>query len=211
MHKKWTYIWRIIQVICLVAVGLFLTFQVIILLLTSNEIKYQQSEKFSYSLTNLAAAEATRYLANNKIQDLALLIDDLSNDPIVRDVTIYNHLGQVIAQSENTLSLLKLLNIGFTNSKAAKGKIPYIAELYKENEKIGYIRITLEQQKILRVIHDYQEKSLDTLWQLLILSFAAGAILMTLFFKRAEKIYLIFVNQLRNTIQKNKAKSPNNV
>lgn len=207
MHKRWTYIWRFIQVFCLIAVGLFISYQFIILQLTSNEIKYQQSDKFSYSLTNLAAAEATRYLANNKIKDLELLIDDLSNDPIVRDVTIYNHLGQVIVQSENTLSLVKLLNIGFTDSKEAQGKIPYIAELYKENEKIGYIRITLEQQKILRVIHDYQEKSLDTLWQLLILSFVAGVILMTLFFKRAEAIYITFINQLRNTIQNNKSKS----
>ena len=204
MNKKMYYLLRTLQILSLIIVCAVIIYQFSMLKSTANQIKYQQTEKFAYSLTNLAAAEATRYLSHKKVKDLQLLIDDLSHDPIVRDATVYDDLGQILYQSENVLPLPSLLKINTDDEQQAEGVIPYIAELYKENKKIGYIRITLEQEKILSLIHDYQEKSSSTMLLLLILSFVAGTILMALFFRRLEDAYYRTAKELYVLIKQNR-------
>ncbi|MEH6454574.1 MAG: AhpA/YtjB family protein [Psychromonas sp.] len=199
MNKKMYYLLRSTQIISLIVVCVVMAYHFMTLKNTGHAIKYQQTEKFSYSLTNLAASEASRFLARNKNEELQLLIDDLSNDPIVRDATIYDHLGVVIIQSKNVLSLPKLLNLDGSNSEHVQGIIPHIAELYEDDNKIGYIRISLEQNKILSLISDYQEKSYSTIMLIFILAFVAGTILMALMFRRVESIYLFLVRKLTRT------------
>jgi len=199
------YYWlRFFQLSGLLTVSIIIFFQLNELRLISNEVRYQQTEKFSYSLTNLAAAEASRYLAQKKEKDLQLLINDLSNDPMVRDATIYDHLGKVLYQSKEPLLLPVLLKINESSGDDIKGIIPYIAELYKEDEKIGYIRISLKQDHILQIIFDYQELTLKTLISLLLLSFLAGSIIMALFFKRLEAWYYRLSDIIPNLIASNK-------
>ncbi|MCW8996284.1 MAG: AhpA/YtjB family protein [Psychromonas sp.] len=202
MNKKMYYLLRTLQILSLIIVCAMIIYQFTMLENTADKIKYQQTEKFADSLTNLAAAEATRYLTHKKVKDLQLLIDDLSHDPFVRDATIYDDLGQILYQSENVIPLPSLLKINNNNSQRAQGVIPYIAELYKENKKIGYIRITLEQQKILSLIHNYQKKSISTMWMLFILSFVAGSILMALFFRRLENLYYSIAKRICLSIKK---------
>ena len=204
MKKKMSYLLRTLQVVGLLIVCTVIIYQFSMLKSTADQIKYQQTENFAYSLTNLAAAEATRYLSNKKITDLQLLIDNLSHDPNVRDATVYDALGKILYQSENILPLADLLKISPVQKKQAVGVIPYIAELYKDNKKIGYIRITLEQEKILNLIHDYQEKSSSTMLLLLILSFMAGTILMALFFRKFENIYYYTAKLIYILMKKNR-------
>lgn len=189
MNKKMYYLLRTLQISTLIVVSAMISYQLIGLENRANDIKYQQTARFSSSLTNLAAAEATRYIALKKPKNLQLLIDDLSQDPIVQDATIYDHLGEVLYQSEDSLPLPILLNINSRNDQRAKGVIPYISELYNEGKKIGYLRISLEEHEMLNLIENYQQKSLSTLLLLLTLSFVAGTILMALFFKKLEKGY----------------------
>ena len=192
MNKKMFYLLRSLQIISLIVVCTVMVYQFITLQNTANAVKYQQIEKFSYSLTNVAASEASRFLSQNKNEDLQLLINDLSNDPVVRDATIYDQLGVVIFQSNNVLPLPQLLNLDNATDTDVLGIIPHIAELYKDNEKIGYIRISLEQKKMLRLISDYQEKSQSTMLFIFILSFVAGTILMAILFRRLERAYISF-------------------
>lgn len=204
MKSKMYYGLRFLQITSLLAVTVIILMQLNQLRVVSNEVRYQQTEKFSSSLTNLAAAEASRYFANKKEQELQLLINDLSNDPMVRDATIYDHLGKVLYQSTNPVPLPALLKIEQSPSHNIKGVIPYIAELYKGNEKIGYLRITLEQEHILRIISNYQQQNLETLLLLLSLSFVAGSIIMALFFRRAEAGYYRLRYLIPNLIAANK-------
>ena len=196
MKKKMYYLLRTLQILGLIIVSTVIIYQFSMLESTADKIKYQQTENFASSLTNLAAAEATRYLSNKKTTDLQLLIDDLSHDPIVRDATVYDNFGKILYQSENILPLPSLLKINTDNEQQAAGVVPYVAELYKENITIGYIRITLEQEKILSLIHDYQEKSRSTMLSLLILSFLAGTIAMALFFRKLTATYYYTVKAL---------------
>lgn len=189
MAKKSFVIFRTLQIIGICVLFSVIIYQLISLQNESNAIRYQQTEKFAYSLTNLAAAEASRYLAQKKHKDLQLLIDDLSNDPIVRDATIYDELGQIIYQSKTALPLPILLKLGVQQSKEADGVIPYIAELYSDKTKIGYIRIALEQERILSLIHDYQKRGSSILVFLILLAFVTGLITMAVSFRKLDIIY----------------------
>lgn len=203
MKTKMYYGLRFLQIIGLLVVSAFILKELNQLRIISNEVRYQQSEKFSYSLTNLAAAEASRYFANKKDKELQLLINDLSNDPMVRDATIYDQLGKVLYQSEDPLLLPVLLKIEGSENSEVNGIIPYISELYKDDKKIGYIRISLKQDHILQIIFNYQQQTLETLILLLSLSFLAGSIIMALFFRRAEGWYYRLSDLIPNLIATN--------
>ena len=191
MMKKLYYLLRALQIVGLFIVVGVIIYQFSILTTTSNEIKYQQTQKFAASLSHLAAAESTRYLIKKQDEELALLIKNLGHDPIVRDATIYDNLGQILYQSEGVLPLENVLKIS-QDAVPIAGVVPYVSELYNENKKIGYIRITLEQKKILSLIKDYQDKSMSTMGLLLMLAFLGGLILMALFFRRLETTYYYF-------------------
>jgi membrane protein len=207
MNKKMFYGLRVMQIIGLIVAIVIIAFQASILRLSSNDIRLEQTEKFSFSLTNLAAAEAERYLIRHRQKDLKLLLHDLARDPMVRDATIYDHLGKILYQSKDPLELKKLINIIEPISKQEKeelvGIVPYIAELYNKGDKIGYLRISLHQDHILSLMESYQESSLTILLQVVLLAFLAGMILMALFFRRAEAAYYRLEHLIPNLIKNN--------
>jgi len=188
MFRKYFWKPRPIKVSIIIVCVSIIIYQFVSLKSESNAVRFQQTEKFSYSLTNLAASEASRYLSQNKNKELQFLIDSLSKDPVVKDATIYDQYGQTIYQSVQAIPLTSLLNIG-SHHKESEGVIPYIAELYTNNIKIGYIRITLEQQDILSKIENYQQRGLAILQVLILLAFITGMLVMALFFKKIELKY----------------------
>ncbi|TEW55351.1 hypothetical protein E2R68_06295 [Psychromonas sp. RZ22] len=203
MDNKLFWVVRILQLLTLCILFTVISYQFVSLKSESNAVRYQQTEAFSYSLTNLAAAQATRYLSEKKHKDLQLLMDELSEDPNVRDATIYDQLGQIIYQSKTALPLPVLLRLG-DNSIEPEGVIPYIAELYSESTKIGYIRVTLEQKRILSLIYDYQERGFSILMLLIILAFTAGIILMAVFFRKSETAYKQLITEIPKGIERAK-------
>lgn len=204
MKIKMYYGLRFLQISGLLAIIAITLVQLNELRMISNSLGHQQTEKFSNSLTNLAAAEASRYFAQKKNKELQLLINDLSNDPMVRDATIYDQLGQVLYQSSEPLKLTTLLKIDGQESSDIEGIIPYIAELYKENEKIGYIRISLRQDHILGIIFNYQNDTLEIIILLLVLAFIAGGIITSLTLRRMEAWYYRLSDLVPNLIAANK-------
>ncbi|MDN2663235.1 AhpA/YtjB family protein [Psychromonas sp. 14N.309.X.WAT.B.A12] len=207
MGKKIFWIVRLSQIAAILCLFAIIAFQFNSLQNESNGVRYQQTEKFSYSLTNLAAAEASRYLAQQNQEDLKLLIDDLSDDPIVRDATIYDEFGKIIYQSEQVLPLPELLQLNDEGSHAVDGVIPHIAELYSDQTKIGYIRVTLEQGKILSLIETYQERGLSILSLLTLLAFIAGMLLTIVCYKRVNIIYKQSLAEIPKLIERTKSEA----
>jgi membrane protein len=204
MVNKLFWIKRTLQLVTMFALFAVIAYQFIALQNESNEVRFQQTEKFSYSLTNLAAAEASRYLSQKNQENLQLLIDDLSEDPIVRDAIIYDKLGQILYQSKASIPLPVLLKIGDKQSDEAEGVIPYIAELYADGTKIGYIRIALEQERILSLIQHYQQRGLSIMSLLILLSFIAGTLLTAIFYKKVTSIYSQLIAEIPKLIERTK-------
>ena len=203
MNKKMYYFLRSTQIITLILALATIFYQLNLLREQSIGLSFEQTDKFSYSLTNLAASEAERYINTNKIKDLELLIEDLSHDPIVRDATIYDVFGKVLYKSKNSLPLKELLKIDNSNDQDIEGIVPYIAELFDEDKKIGYILVSLRQNELLGLIHDYQLTSFTILILVFVMAILSGMILMALFFRRAESAYYGLEKRISTLIKNN--------
>ena len=188
MFKKYFLKIRTLKILFIALFCGIILYQFMSLQYESNKVRLQQLDKFSYSLTNIAAKEASRYLSKKNPKELAGLIDHLSQDSVIRDATIYDQDGKIIYQSEQALPLTTVLKITGDNEQA-EGIIPYIAEIYLDDSKIGYIRITLEEAEILSLLQDYEKHGLMILSLLILISFITGLLIMAIFFQRAEVKY----------------------
>ena len=203
MNKKMFYFLRSTQIIALITALTTIFYQLNLLREQSIGLSFEQTETFSYSLTNLAASEAERYINTNKIKDLKFLVEGLSNDPIVRDATIYDDLGKVLYKSKNSIPLKELLKIDDSTANDIDGIVPYIAELFDEDKKVGYILVSLRQNRLLGLAHDYQESSFTALVLVFAMAFLAGMILMAIFFKKAEGAYFGLATRIPELIKSN--------
>ncbi len=176
------FIWRAIQL--LVAIGLigYLAYLTTNLQLLADKNRIEQTQRFGYTLTNRAANDAARYLQGDEQDELARLVAELAKDPLVRDVTIYDAFGVVQHQSDDAMPLDLVLNIAPKTTSAdareiAQNRIPYIAELFQESTKIGYLRVTLEQGKILAEMNHFQQKANELLKTMLFVALLIGFLL----------------------------------
>ncbi|MCE2570923.1 AhpA/YtjB family protein [Motilimonas eburnea] len=175
-------IWRALQL--LVALGLigYLAYLTTNLQLLANKNRIEQTQRYGYTLTSRAANDAARYLQQDEPDELARLVTQLAKDPLVRDVTIYDAYGVVQHQSDDAMSLDLILGITPKTTSAdareiAQNRIPYIAELFQETTKIGYLRVTLEQGKILAEMNHFQAKANELLKTMLFVALLIGFLL----------------------------------
>ena len=195
MFKKYFRKPHAIKILIITLLSSIIIYQLESLKLESNTVRSQQIEKFSYSLTNFAASQAARYLSEDKNKELQSLINSLSEAPVIKDASIYDKFGEVIYQSEGALGVISLLKINQEN-KEEESFIPYITELYSDKVKIGYLRITVKQDDVLSLIHDYENRGLAILQFLIMLSFITGMIVMAVLFKIDKVKYKDFVVKL---------------
>lgn len=208
MFKKKTYLLHIIQISCLVLICAIAIYKITMLHHTANELKFQQIEKFAASLSGFAAEEARHYLPKNKTQDLHLLIDNLSQNTAIQDATIYNNLGKIIYQSKPILALSDLLKITPNNKVDGSEITPYISELYNDNKKVGYIRITLKNNEILKLVDEYQDQSTSTILLMMLISFFTGVMLTLVLPNKYNMSYLYVKEAFIKLINLIKHKKP---
>ena len=99
-----------------------------------------------------AARHMKRWIKEDKSSELERLARDLAAEPEILDVTLYDGRGIPLAQSEQAVPLESLLPIGSDNKSLpdlGKGRIQFVQEIRDGAQTIGYLRITLEEQKLL--------------------------------------------------------------
>ena len=104
------------------------------------------------ALVAYAARDMRRWIKEDKESELERLAQDLAAEPDILDVTLYDARGIPLAQSDNALPLDSLLPIGSDNKslpEQGKGRIQFVQEIQDGNLTLGYLRITLEEQKLL--------------------------------------------------------------
>ena len=189
MVKKIFRLKRLLKVIIICLIAIVIASQLIRLQSASLTVRDQQTERFSQSLTNAIATNAAHFLSENQLDQLQEMIGDLKNDSMIRDVTIYNTLGETVAQSKNSIPLPELLNLSEEDEAIEEISIrPYVEELRYDDKKIGYIRLSLEQDKLLALIDNYQEHSFNILVLIFILIFIAGLLIMSIFHQKCSSI-----------------------
>ncbi|WP_082038227.1 YtjB family periplasmic protein, partial [Aeromonas diversa] len=116
---------------------------------------HAQAREQAEALVGYAARNMSRWLQEKNKDELSLLADNLARDPLITDVTLYDGRGVPIAQSGNALPLEALLPIGSDNrTPQSEGRRPFVEEIRKGDDTLGYLRITLEEQQLLEPLQE---------------------------------------------------------
>ncbi|BBU03285.1 MULTISPECIES: AhpA/YtjB family protein [Aeromonas] len=113
---------------------------------------HSEARNRAQALVAYAARDMKRWLKEDKSSELERLARDLAAEPEILDVTLYDGRGIPLAQSEQAVPLESLLPIGSDNKSLpdqGKGRIQFVQEILDGAQTIGYLRITLEEQKLL--------------------------------------------------------------
>ncbi|MEV3810473.1 AhpA/YtjB family protein [Aeromonas allosaccharophila] len=113
---------------------------------------HSEARNRAQALVAYAARDMKRWIKEDKSSELARLARDLAAEPEILDVTLYDGRGIPLAQSEQAVPLESLLPIGSDNKSLpdlGKGRSQFVQEILDGAQTIGYLRITLEEQKLL--------------------------------------------------------------
>ena len=113
---------------------------------------HSEARNRAQALVAYAARDMKRWIKEDKSSELQRLARDLAAEPEILDVTLYDGRGIPLAQSEQAVPLESLLPIGSDNKSLpdqGKGRIQFVQEILDGAQTIGYLRITLEEQKLL--------------------------------------------------------------
>ena len=113
---------------------------------------HSEARNRAQALVAYAARDMKRWIKEEKSSELERLARDLAAEPEILDVTLYDGRGIPLAQSEQAVPLESLLPIGSDNKSLpdlGKGRIQFVQEILDGAQTIGYLRITLEEQKLL--------------------------------------------------------------
>ncbi|WP_322863353.1 AhpA/YtjB family protein [Aeromonas allosaccharophila] len=113
---------------------------------------HSEARNRAQALVAYAARDMKRWIKEDKSSELERLARDLAAEPEILDVTLYDGRGIPLAQSEQAVPLESLLPIGSDNKSLpdqGKGRIQFVQEILDGTQTIGYLRITLEEQKLL--------------------------------------------------------------
>ncbi|WP_429105453.1 AhpA/YtjB family protein [Aeromonas allosaccharophila] len=113
---------------------------------------HSEARNRAQALVAYAARDMKRWIKEDKSSELERLARDLAAEPEILDVTLYDGRGIPLAQSEQAVPLESLLPIGSDNKSLpdqGKGRIQFVQEILDGAHTIGYLRITLEEQKLL--------------------------------------------------------------
>ncbi|RCU45219.1 hypothetical protein DU002_15970 [Corallincola holothuriorum] len=155
--------WRLFFIAITVALVMVIMQLMVMLSVRTNALIQQQTEVMSRMLTHQAALEAVQLLLDQDQPRLQAMAEHLASDPFIHDATIYDVEGIAVARSANVLAINDLLGFGqfSPENRPSRELRPYIAEVVKENETLGYIRITLEMEKLLDQATQLKKTSYD--------------------------------------------------
>ncbi len=167
----------------------------------NEQIQSHQLETLTKLLASQAAMSASDMIADNDQEHLLKLTDQLAQERLVFDATIYNAEGVKLAASENAKSAREILGLDTPLETASIGRLQLVEPILKEDSLIGYIRITFEKGMVTAISDHHYRKSDRYMYIMILMAFISG-VLITLILRRKPKV------KVENLLVKNINQSP---
>ncbi|WP_169726087.1 AhpA/YtjB family protein [Aestuariibacter salexigens] len=149
----------------------------------SSQVWYtNQTQQLGRSLVQQAALALVKPLRADDNQAIQQLLGNLIQDPHVSAAALFDFRGR---QLENTSEQSSVVT-SFRNDTLPP--MVFLEEIKDAEVVIGYIRIYLSRENVMRFHADYQRQWLEQMQVLAFISALAGAILMRAFYKLRERI-----------------------
>lgn len=154
---------------------------------------HQQANQLGRSLATLSAQMMVRGIVEHDEQSLSQQLLFLVKDDYVIGVALYNHKGQLLLQ-ENVSTLTPN---GYQQS--ATPLLTFVQEVRANNNNIvGYLRILLDETKVMQFHFDYQQQMIEKFEVLLLLAALAGGIVTRAFYTIRYRQYRRKLREVSN-------------
>ena len=143
----------------------------------------EQTQTLSQVIVRQAAKNAAADIKNKDQRQLQLLVNNLAAEPLILDATIYNLEGVALAKTKTALPLEQLTGLSTPLAMASIGRQQIAEPVLMNNHIIGFMRITLERDKLLTHAIDQMSTMTAIIRGLIIAALLIG-ILLTVVFSR---------------------------
>lgn len=168
------------RVVNLVLVIIGVTICVNLWILSTNQAQDwhdNQASQLGRSLVKQSALSLLPAMIEKDDEAIASRLEDIVSDPHVTEAAAYDRQGKLIASTKPDMSVVQRFR---ENSVLP---LVFVEEVINQGANIGYIRIYLSSDQVMRFHDDYQSKVFEQMQVLMLLSALAGALLMRFFYK----------------------------
>ncbi|APX05254.1 SMP protein [Vibrio campbellii] len=165
---------RILALI-LLCVMLFITIKNSVVISKGNEkIQAQQLETLTKVLISQASLSAGEMIINKDQERLLKLTNQLAQDRLVFDATIYDAQGVRLASSEEALSVREVLGLDTPLATASIGRQQLVEPVLSDGAVIGFVRVTFETGRVTAISDHHYRKSDRYMYMMVLMSFVCG-------------------------------------
>ena len=137
----------------------------------------QQASQLGRSMAQLGAQAISQAVVENNEALLTQQISFLINDPYVTGVAVFNQKGQKLQQQDPQSNIVTR----YLQSDAQA--LTFIQEIQSDDKQIvGYLRLVLDEEKLMQFHFDYQQQMIEQFELLLVLAAIAGGIITRAFY-----------------------------
>lgn len=174
---------RSLTVVLLMGMSVF-TIQNSVVISKGNErIQANQLETLTKVLINQASLSASTMLAEQDQERLLALTNQLAQERLVFDATIYDAEGVKLAASDEALSVREILGLDTPLQTASIGRQQLVEPVLHDGNIIGFVRLTFETGRVTAISDHHYRKSDRYMYLMLLMSFTGG-VLITLLLRR---------------------------
>ncbi|WP_286294676.1 YtjB family periplasmic protein [Vibrio apostichopi] len=154
----------------------------------NEKIQAKQLETLTKLLISQASLSASKAITQQDQERLLELTNQLSQDRLVFDTTIYDAEGIRLASSEKALSVREVLGLDTPLSTASIGRQQLVEPIYSpEKTIIGFIRVTFETGKMTAISDHHYRKSDRYMIGMVLMGFVSGVLFIMLIRRRQTK------------------------
>ncbi|HHC6587772.1 TPA: YtjB family periplasmic protein [Vibrio parahaemolyticus] len=165
---------RILALI-LLCVMLFITIKNSVVISKGNEkIQAQQLETLTKVLISQASLSAGEMILTKDQERLLKLTNQLAQDRLVFDATIYDSQGVRLASSDEALSVREVLGLDTPLATASIGRQQLVEPVLADGAVIGFVRVTFETGRVTAISDHHYRKSDRYMYMMVLMSFVCG-------------------------------------
>ncbi|MEZ9344786.1 YtjB family periplasmic protein [Vibrio cyclitrophicus] len=154
----------------------------------NEKIQAKQLETLTKVLISQASLSASKMITQQDQERLLELTNQLSQERLVFDTTIYDAEGIRLASSEKALSVREVLGLDTPLSTASIGRQQLVEPIYSpEKTIIGFIRVTFETGKMTAISDHHYRKSDRYMIGMVLMGFVSGVLFIMLIRRRQTK------------------------
>ena len=168
---------RAFVILSLLAGGIMIAVNSVKITQGNEQIQANQLETFTKVLISQASLSAGSMITEGDQERLLKLSNQLAQDKLVFDATIYNAEGIRLASSDKAKSVREILGLDTPLETARIGRQQLVEPIMHDNAIVGFIRMTFETGKLTASSDHYYRKSDRYMYSMVGVSFIVGFLL----------------------------------